>query len=64
MTIDRGMGLPLQATLDDFTRQEVAKLTELFNAPNYKGENIRWRDASWRVVSQKPLLLEEIQNSE
>lgn len=57
---DRGMGEPLQATEGDFTRDELERLNQLFENDGYKGENIRWRGALWRVVSQSPLLVEEV----
>lgn len=60
MTIDRGMGLPIQATEEDFTIAELADLAKTFKSDNYKGENIRWRGESWRVVSVSPLVLEEV----
>ena len=57
---DRGMGLPLQATEKDFTMAELHQLATTFNADTYKGENIRWRGELWRVISQSPLLLEQV----
>lgn len=60
MTKDRGMGLPLRATEDDFTKAELEQLTRTFASEEYKGEPIQWRGGVWRLVSQSPLVLEEV----